>query len=231
MGSTATDIRSGEIAASSEQNSRGRHVIGLPHSSAPRGEAIPLPGRPLHRAARRRLHARRLEGPVRQVPVLHLPGVVEHVVCGVAEQVRDRPVHFRIVRVLATHAVSLRLGLLGRGRSETFAELRFSSGPTVEVRYQRRPVDAKADLLAPVLEHYDLPASAGTPDIVVERTTTPLRRMLIEVKHSNSVSYLAEGMYQLFGYVEASASPRPRRAFSLRHSPRSADRGRRVRRR
>lgn len=51
---------------------------------------------------------------VRQVPVLHLPGVVEHVVCRVAEQVGDRPVAERLaLRVPSAHRLDEAVAVMG----------------------------------------------------------------------------------------------------------------------
>ena len=72
-----------------------------------------------HAAAVRGLTDRSAGGVLaRQVAVLHLPGVVEHVIGGVAEQVGDRPVAERLDLLRTTHAWRRRSGR-GDGESVT----------------------------------------------------------------------------------------------------------------
>jgi hypothetical protein len=62
----------------------------------------------------------------------------------------------------------------------------------------------------PALQWYGLPSDVGTPDIVLETTAGPRRRLVIELKYSESVSYLADGMYQLWGYMSSINDPEVR---------------------
>ena len=84
-------------------------------------------------------------GVVRQVPVLHLPGVVEHVVCRVAEQVRDRPVAERLaLRVPGAHRLDEAVAVMGEpARRQQVLQLGLAPSRASRSRHPRSPGHAE----------------------------------------------------------------------------------------
>jgi hypothetical protein len=111
---------------------------------------------------------------------------------------------FHLVRGFADLSSRFSIGLLAPGRRDVFAAFDLQTGGRLEIRYQRRPdAEAQADVVLPALRWYGLPTDAGRPDIVIERVDGRHRRMILEVKDTDSAGYLADGMYQLSGYIRA----------------------------
>src|SRR2546426_7928062 len=120
--------------------------------------ACPPPITALIRSLRTQLTAttRTVTSVRRQVPVLHLPGVVEHVVSRVAEQVRDRPVAERLaLRVPRAHRLDEAVAVMGE-------PLRRQQ--VLQLGLRLHPLGELATLVGQDMPNDPVPGAAATPD-------------------------------------------------------------------
>lgn len=108
-----------------------------------------------------------------------------------------------------THALSKIGTRKGRTRqfndagSGPFAQFRIDPDHEVRLWYQAWPPASAPSELADAVDHYELPNSGNRPDIVIEllEAGVSVRVIILELKASESSSYLSGGFSQLLGYL------------------------------
>lgn len=88
-------------------------------------------------------------------------------------------------------------------RTRPFAVYRLTSTRQVRVWYQTWPPATHPSELNDAIYHYELPSGGTRPDIVVEVVDDGIstRAVVLELKASESGTYLSSGLSQLLGYM------------------------------
>jgi hypothetical protein len=105
----------------------------------------------------------------------------------------------------ALDSIGTRIGTSGMliGGRGPFARYLIEGGREIRLWYQTWPPMSVPSELADAVQHYGLASGGNRPDVVVEIVKAGVTRriLILELKASNSSTYLSSGLSQLLGYL------------------------------